>query len=150
VEDALEDGGGGDAVDVVVAVDDDGFAGAGGFQDAFGGTVEVVEARGILEGAEGGIAEFAGGVGVEASREQHAPDEGVAVDGGRGRWGDRGGRRAAPCARRSDPSERQTSHGQDDTGISDVPGAESLIERGQDFAPAPAPATLGRPAQRTR
>ena len=88
-----EDGGGGDAVDVVVAVDDDFFVGFDGVVDPVGGFgdageelwgVEVVEA-----GGEEGLAE--GEVG-EAAVEEDLGDEGRGFEAAGQLGGGGGGR----------------------------------------------------------
>jgi hypothetical protein len=77
VDGVPEDGGGGDAVDVVVAVDDDFFAVADGAGDAVGGFGEVGNGGGVVEiigaGGEKGLA----GLGIaQAAVEQRLGEHG--------------------------------------------------------------------------
>ena len=64
----LEEDGGGGAVDVVVAVDEDGLAGVDGLLDAGDGFTHAEEKEGVVEGVEGGGEEggCSGGIGDAA------------------------------------------------------------------------------------
>ncbi len=67
VKQVPEDGGGGDAVDVVIGVDDDGLVALEGVEDASRGLVEVGHEGGIVEIAERGVEEA--GIGDAAGGE---------------------------------------------------------------------------------
>ena len=71
----LEEDGGGGAVDVVVAVDEDGLAGADGPLDARHGHVHAEHEHGVDEVVDGWGEEGAGGGGVrDAARQEEAGD----------------------------------------------------------------------------
>ncbi len=70
----VEDGRRGDAVGVVVAVDDDRLASAEGVKESRRGAVEVREPRGVVQLRQSRLAEGPGGLRVRQSpRPQHAP-----------------------------------------------------------------------------
>ena len=92
-----EDGGGGDAVDVVVAVDDDFFLVADGLVDALGGFEDAGEEGGLMEMVEAGGEEgrAVGGAG-DAAIEEDLGDEGGGFEAGRQLGGGGRGRCDSP------------------------------------------------------
>jgi len=76
VEDVVEDCGGGDAVDIVIAEDGDFFVFVDGGEDSLGGFVEVWDEGGVVEGCEGWVEEIVGGfLVVEISGGHDSGDE---------------------------------------------------------------------------
>ena len=78
----VEDAGGGDAVDVVVAVDSDLLAGSDGFKDAGRGLVEAGHERRVVQRGQRRGGEGEGGFDLgEAARFQEAGDERIGLQG---------------------------------------------------------------------
>ena len=81
VEGVIEDGGCGDAVDVVVAVDDDGLVVVDGLADALCGLICAGEQGGVVKVFERWREEVGGGFrGADISFEEKVGDEGMLVD----------------------------------------------------------------------
>jgi len=87
IEGVEEDGGGGDAVNVVVAVDDDGLALASGVEEACGGAVHVGHGGGVVEVEEGGLEEVLGDVRGECAGVEDAGEERCVLEAGGGGCG---------------------------------------------------------------
>ena len=82
VEEAGQQGGGGDAVGVIVTVNEDGLIAPDGHDNALGGGAHVGKLEGVAQGVEVSAEEFADGLRCgDAPRTQNRRDEGVYAGG---------------------------------------------------------------------